>query len=98
MIKNYTPSPISTEDISLSEELISLSEKLAKNTHEVWSKLRMEEGWEWGPVRNCITKKHPCLVSYEELSENEKDYDRRINLETIKLILKCGYVIKKKET
>ena len=38
---------------------------------------------------------HPGLVPYEELSETEKDYDRRTAMETLKLIQKIGFGIKK---
>ena len=70
---------------------MNLLEKLARNTHEVWAKGRMDQGWSWGPVRNDTLKQHPCLVPYEMLSEEEKAYDRQTALETIKLILSLGY-------
>ena len=38
---------------------------------------------------------HPGLVPYEELSETEKDYDRRTAMGTLKLIQKIGFGIKK---
>ena len=40
-------------------------------------------------------KQHPCLVSYEELSEEEKNYDRDTALGTLKLICKLGFKISK---
>ena len=46
-------------------------------------------------LRNDAEKKHPCLVPYEELSEEEKEYDRNTSIETIKLILKLGFKITK---
>ena len=33
----YTPNPIDTTKISLSNDIIALSEVLAKNTHDVWA-------------------------------------------------------------
>ena len=33
------------------------------------------------------------MVPYEDLPEEEKEYDRRTALETIRLILKLGYKI-----
>ena len=32
----------------------------------------MDEGWTYGEKRDDIHKKHPCLVSYDELPEEEK--------------------------
>ena len=85
---NYTPQPIDTNDIVLPKELNELAEMIAKNVHEVWSAGRMKDGWTFGEERNDTEKKHPCLVAYEEMSEEEKAYNRNTSIETIKLILK----------
>ena len=34
----YKPQPIDTSDVRLSEDMLSLIEKLAENTHDVWAK------------------------------------------------------------
>ena len=93
MKKKYIPQPIDMSDIILPDNLMALAEELAKNVHEVWAKSRMEQGWTFGEERNDENKKHPCLVPYEELSEEEKDYDRNTSQETLKLIVKLGYSI-----
>lgn len=90
---NYTPHPIDTKGVELPKELTVLAEDIAKNVHEVWSVGRMNDGWTYGEKRNDTEKKHPCLVPYEELSEEEKQYDRNTSIETIKLILKLGFKI-----
>ncbi len=43
-----------------------------------------------------MIKNNPCLVPYEELTEEEKEYDRKTAMETLKLILTLGYKIEKK--
>jgi ryanodine receptor 2 len=91
----YTPEPIDTSKITLHEELLELTEKIAENVHENWAKGRLEEGWSYGEKRDDAQKKTPCLVPYAELSENEKEYDRRTALETLKLIVALGYKISK---
>lgn len=93
--KTYTPAPIDTAGIRVPEELSRLSEMMARNAHEVWSATRIAAGWTWGPVRNDVLKEHPCLVPYGELSEQEKEYDRRTSMETVRLILALGFGIKK---
>ena len=92
----YQPNPIDTNEVVLDEELLELTELIAKNVHEVWAKGRMQEGWVYGEVKDELKKTTPCLVEYEQLSENEKAYDRNTALETLKLIVKLGYQINKK--
>ena len=92
-MKQYKPKPIDTKDIVLPTELNNLIEEMSKNVHEVWAETRISQGWTYGEERNDAEKKHPCLVPYEELSEEEKEYDRNTSIETIKLILKLGFKI-----
>ena len=91
----YTPSPIDTTDVVLPSELDGLVEVIAKNVHEVWAQSRMEQGWTYGPERSDALKHHPCLVSYEDLPEVEKAYDRDTALGTLRLICKLGFKITK---
>ena len=94
-MKKYVPNPVDSTDVKLPMELESLVEEMAKNVHEVWAQTRISQGWSFGEERNAAEKKHPCLVPYEELSEEEKEYDRNTSIETIKLILKLGFKITK---
>lgn len=91
--KNYTPQPINTSDIQLPEELHPLLEAMAKNVHEIWAQERINQGWTYGKKRDDEKRQHPCLVAYEDLSEEEKVYDRNTSIETLKLILKLGFKI-----
>ena len=92
---NYIPQPIDTSDIQLPEELNPLLEAMAKNVHEIWAKERIAQGWTYGEKRDDAQKHHPCLVAYEDHTEEEKMYDRNTSVETLKLILKLGFKIKK---
>ena len=94
-MKTYQPKPIDTAPVELSPELETLTEQLAENVHEVWSAGRIAEGWRWGAQRDDEHKLHPCLVPYDQLPENEKEYDRNTAMQTIKTILKLGYKISK---
>jgi|GEM_PF-551983 RyR domain. len=91
----YVPSPLDTSNIELTEDIRTLTELLAKNTHEVWAKQRMADGWKYGPHRDDERKEHPGLVPYEDLSEGEKAYDRNTALETLRVILALGYRLNK---
>jgi hypothetical protein len=92
----YTPTPIDTSDIELSDELKQLVEQLARNVHDIWAIGRFNEGWTYGPKRNDALKQHPCLIDYDELPESEKEYDRNTAMETLKTIIKLGWKIENK--
>ena len=92
---NYIPHPIDTSDVEVGDDILALAEKLAENTHEVWAQGKLDEGWSYGEKLSREDKKHPLLIPYCELSESDKDYDRRTSLETLKLLIKLGYRIEK---
>lgn len=96
-MKEYAPSPIDTSDIELTDDLKQLVEDLARNVHDIWATGRLNDGWTCGPERNDALKQHPCLIDYSELPESEKDYDRNTATETLKMILKLGWKIEKKQ-
>lgn len=89
----YIPKPLDVSNIVLPEGLEELTESLSKNVHEVWAAGRIAAGWKYGPVRDEIKKEHPSLIPYEELSEEEKDYDRATAISTLKYVLMKGYNI-----
>lgn len=91
----YQPKPIDTEGIELPADLLELLEKIAENVHENWSLNRMAQGWTYGVCRDDEKKTTPCLVPYDALSEEEKEYDRVTALQTLKLIMALGYKIEK---
>ena len=94
-MKKYIPRPVDTDGIELPEDLLSLTEKIAENVHDVWAVGRMAEGWTYGPKRDDILKQTPGLVPYSKLTESEKEYDRNTALNTLKLVIALGYRIEK---
>ena len=94
---DYIPEPMDLSLVDLPESLIQLSERIAENVHEVWAKARIDEGWTYGEKRDDIHKKHPCLVPYDELPEEEKEYDRNTAMNTIKIVKKLGFRIEKED-
>lgn len=89
----YTPQPADLTKVKLPEELRPLAEAMARNVHEVWAATRMAQGWSYGPQRDDAAKRHPCLVPYEDLPEEEKVYDRNTSIETLKFILSKGFAL-----
>ena len=89
----YIPTPIDTSGVKLLPELSTLTEILARSIHDVWALKRFAEGWSLGQQRDDLTKRHPGLVPYERLPDEEKEYDRATALETLKSILALGFSI-----
>lgn len=92
----YEPSPISLDDVILSDDLAELQEAIAENAHEIWAKARTDQGWTYGLERNDAQKETPDMIPYCNLPESEKLYDREMAMQTLKLVKKLGFEIKKK--
>lgn len=92
----YEPYPISLDDVSLDDDLTELQEAIAENAHEIWAKARTDQGWTYGPERNDQKKETPDMVPYCNLPESEKLYDREMAMQTLKLVKKLGFEIRKK--
>lgn len=98
-MKEYKPTPIDLSDVVLADDLTDLREAIAENAHDIWAEARIKEGWTYGEKRNDEDKKTPCLKPYNELPESEKEYDREMAMQTIKLMYKLGYdLVKREET
>ena len=81
--------------MELPEELLDLAEQMAERVHDVWMEERIRQGWSYGEKRDDVNKKHPCLIPYEELPEEEKIYDRNTSIETLMFVLNKGFKISK---
>lgn len=90
---SYDPHPIEVDDVRLPPELEELVEAIAENAHDVWARARIDEGWRFGPERNDREKTHPDLVEYCKLPEGEKEYDRIMAMNTLRLIQSMGFEI-----
>jgi len=91
-MNTYSPKPIDTDAVVLPPDLEKLQERLAENVHDLWAKERIAQGWTLGP-RSDEKKTNPCLVSYADLPENERVYDRNTAMQTLKAIIALGYRI-----
>lgn len=92
----YRPHPIDLSDVELSEDIEYLREAIAENAHEVWASARQSEGWTYGPERNDQLRQSPDMVPYSDLTDSEREYDRKMAMNTLKLMRKLGYEIVKR--
>jgi len=95
-VEEYEPHPVNVDKIPLDGNLEELQEAIAENAHDVWAEARIKEGWTYGEKRDDTNKKHPDLVPYTALPDSEKEYDRIMAFNTIKLVKKLGFDIVKR--
>jgi voltage-gated potassium channel Kch len=66
-------------------------EKLAESEHERWCRDLIDEGWKWGPEKLPKQKRHPNLIPWDRLSEDDKDKDRRAVLSVPQVLREAGF-------
>ena len=42
------------------------------DSHENWLRLKTEEGWVYGEIKDTERKRHPCIVPYDQLPASQK--------------------------
>jgi DNA-binding NtrC family response regulator len=82
-----------TDVIKLTNDLLALTEALARHTHEVWRRERESSGWTYGETWDGTKKTNPDLTEYEKLPDKEKDLSRKQALGTLRAIVALGYAI-----
>lgn len=97
---DYEPCPIDVSDIELDPDLEEITEAISETAHEIWSQDRKREGWKYGPARKQTTLpdgtkdwQNPDLIPYNMLTESEKEYDRKMAMNTIRLVELLGFKI-----
>ena len=94
--KTYNPKLIDLENIELPEGFDELREAIAENAHDMWALERQSEGWTFGIERDDSKLETPDMIPYAQLPESEKQYDRLMAEDTLKLLIALGYKIEKK--
>lgn len=95
-VKTYNPKLIDLENIELPKGFDELREAIAENAHDMWALERQSEGWTYGLERDDSKLETPDMIPYAQLPESEKQYDRLMAEDTLKLLIALGYKIEKK--
>lgn len=61
MGNGYKPAPLDTREIELDDKMSVLIEHLAKNTHNVWAKEKINRGWTYG-INEVNLMPRPILI------------------------------------
>ncbi len=92
----YVPRPLDTSGVELNENIRLIADRLASNSHDVWGRKRVLEGWAYGPERDDKKLTNPCMVYYDELPDADKKDDQDTALGALKFIMSKGYKIKER--
>ena len=55
--------------------LVKNPDSTPEDSHNSWLDAKKADGWEWGPMKDEELKRHPCLVNYEDLPQEQKVKD-----------------------
>ena len=91
----YRPKLLDLGHMELPADLNDLLEALAENAHDRWALERQSEGWTYGRERNDKQLLTPNMLPYSQLGESEKEYDRVMAADTLRLLIALGYKIVK---
>ncbi|MBR6592355.1 MAG: Ryanodine receptor Ryr [Prevotella sp.] len=95
--KTYHPKFLDLKHVKLPNGFDELREAIAENAHDRWALERQSEGWTYGPKRDDSKLETPDMVPYAQLPESEKQYDRIMAEDTLKLLTALGYKIEKND-
>jgi hypothetical protein len=51
------------------------NETKPEDSHYSWMKEKIEDGWIYGEVKDAEQKTHPCIVSYDQLPQEQRSKD-----------------------
>ncbi|XP_076069948.1 ryanodine receptor isoform X2 [Oratosquilla oratoria] len=87
----YKPQPLDLSQVSLTTKLEELVDQLAENTHNIWARERIMQGWTYGLNEDPDMKRSPHLVMYGNVDEAIKKANRDTASETVRTLLVYGY-------
>ncbi|XP_045464164.1 ryanodine receptor isoform X4 [Harmonia axyridis] len=87
----YKPAPLDLGAITLTPKLEELVDQLAENTHNLWAKERIQQGWTYGLNEDSEMMRSPHLVPYSKVDDAIKKANRDTASETVRTLLVYGY-------
>nr|XP_036227361.1 ryanodine receptor isoform X22 [Bactrocera oleae] len=89
----YKPAPLDLNAVTLSPKLEELVDQLAENTHNLWARERIQQGWTYGLNEDSENHRSPHLVPYSKVDEAIKKANRDTASETVRTLLVYGYIL-----
>ena len=72
-------------------------ERMAELEHGRWNVERLRDGWRYGKTRDDSRKIHDCLVSWTELPDDIRNYDRDAVRAFPEILAKAGLEVKRRD-
>ncbi|XP_072162212.1 ryanodine receptor isoform X2 [Bemisia tabaci] len=89
----YKPAPLDLAAITLNVKMEELVDQLAENTHNLWAKERIQQGWTYGLNEDPDMLRSPHLVPYPKVDDAIKKANRDTASETVRTLLVYGYML-----
>ena len=70
-------------------------EVMAEKEHARWNVERLRDGWKWGETKDVINKVSPYIVSWAELPEDVKEWDRETVRKIPEFLAKVGLEVRR---
>ena len=72
-------------------------ERMAELEHGRWNIERLRDGWRYGKSRDDARKFHDCLVSWQELPDDIREYDRDAVRVFPEILAKAGLEVRRRD-
>lgn len=90
--RTWRPTPIDTEGVKTPATIKdSWIEGVAEDSHEVWAKDMVEDGWTWGHHIDSSGRRHHKLLPWSFLTEPQKSLYRSFVKELVRSVVAFGY-------
>ncbi|XP_077095388.1 ryanodine receptor 2 isoform X2 [Siphateles boraxobius] len=86
----FTPIPVDSSQVEYPPQLEQIKERLTENLHELWLIDKIEQGWNYGPVKDESKKVHSCLVEFSKLPDQERIHNLQSSEDILRTLLAFG--------
>lgn len=96
--KVYTPHPLDLSDIEIDDELTTLLDSIAEDLHDLWAVDKIAAGFTYAPLDEHGNEQpghNHYLLPFSMLSEADKEPDRKNATQTLRLVHRLGYEIRR---
>ncbi|KAI5643469.1 ryR domain-containing protein [Phthorimaea operculella] len=85
--------PLDLSAVTLTPKMDELVDQLAENTHNLWARERIQQGWTYGLNEDPDMQRSPHLVPYPKVDDAIKKANRDTASETVRTLLVYGYML-----